>query len=54
MKFYAQTMKIYVEPTGALSLAGLKSSGLNLKGKRIGVVISGGNVELTKFAKLLK
>jgi len=53
MKFYAQTMKIVVEPTGCLSLAGLKNCGLDLKGKRVGVVITGGNCDLNKYAKLL-
>jgi hypothetical protein len=39
-------MKIVVEPTGALSLAAAISGGLPLKGKRAGIVISGGNVDL--------
>jgi threonine dehydratase len=30
MKFFAQTMKIVVEPTGCLGLAGLKNSGVDL------------------------
>ena len=47
-------MKIIVEPTGCLSLAGLKNSGLDLKGKRIGVIITGGNVDMVKYAELIK
>ena len=47
-------MKIIVEPTGCLSLAGLKNCGLNLKGKRIGVIITGGNVDMIKYAELIK
>ena len=45
MRFYAERMKIVVEPTGALSLAAIHA-GLPLKGKRVGIVISGGNVDL--------
>lgn len=46
MKFCAQTMKIIVEPTGCLALAGMRNSGFDFKDKRIGVIISGGNVDL--------
>lgn len=53
MRFYAERMKIVVEPTGALSLAAAIHGGLPLQGKRVGIVISGGNVDLTRFANLL-
>jgi threonine dehydratase len=53
MRFYAERMKIVVEPTGALSLAAAINGGLPLKGKRAGIVISGGNVDLERFASLL-
>ena len=53
MRFYAERMKIVVEPTGALSLAGARYSGLDLKGARVGVLISGGNVDLGRYAQLL-
>ena len=53
MKFFAQTMKLFVEPTGALAYAGMRNSGIDLKGKRIGVIISGGNVDVHKFSSLL-
>ena len=46
-------MKIIVEPTGCLSLAGVHHSGLNLKGKRVGVIISGGNIDILKYCELL-
>jgi len=54
MRFYAERMKMIVEPTGCLSLAGARASGLDLKGARIGVLISGGNVDLGRFAELLR
>ena len=53
MKFCAQTMKMVVEPTGALALAGAKHCGLNLKGKRIGIIVSGGNIDIPTYAKYL-
>ena len=53
MRFYAQRMKIVVEPTGALSLAGAQHSGIDLKGKRVGFIISGGNVDLANYGQLL-
>jgi threonine dehydratase len=53
MRFYAERMKIVVEPTGCLSLAGAEHSGLDLKGARVGIIISGGNVDLARYAGLL-
>ncbi|WP_287965099.1 threo-3-hydroxy-L-aspartate ammonia-lyase [Diaphorobacter sp.] len=53
MHFFAERMKIVVEPTGALGLAGACHGGVRLRGKRVGVVISGGNVDMTRYAQLL-
>ena len=53
MRFYAERMKLVVEPTGCLSLAGAQACGLDLKGSRVGILVSGGNVDLTRFAQLL-
>ena len=53
MRFFAERMKIVVEPTGALGLAGACHGGVRLRGKRVGVVISGGNVDMTRYAQLL-
>jgi threonine dehydratase len=44
-------MKIIVEPTGALGAAGLFERGLPVAGKRVGVILSGGNVDLKLMAK---
>ena len=38
-------MKIVVEPTAVLSLAGLLSGKLDMRGKRVGVILTGGNVD---------
>ena len=52
MRFYASRMKLIVEPTGCLSLAAARTMGAPLRGKRIGVIISGGNVDLQRFCAL--
>jgi threo-3-hydroxy-L-aspartate ammonia-lyase len=46
MRFIWERMKLVVEPTGALAYAALHSGALDVTGKRVGVVISGGNVDL--------
>ena len=54
MKFFASRMKIMVEPTGCLGAAALFSRQIDLQGKKVGVVISGGNLDLLRFAALLQ
>jgi threo-3-hydroxy-L-aspartate ammonia-lyase len=54
MKFFAERMKMLVEPTGALSFAAARHAGLPIAGKRVGVIVSGGNVDLQRFAELVK
>ncbi|MBD3253735.1 MAG: pyridoxal-phosphate dependent enzyme [Candidatus Lokiarchaeota archaeon] len=49
MKFLWERMKLVVEPSGATSLAGVMFGDKNIKNKRIGVIISGGNVDLNQF-----
>ncbi|PRA56232.1 threo-3-hydroxy-L-aspartate ammonia-lyase [Brucella pituitosa] len=53
MKFFASRMKMVVEPTGCLAFAGALQMAPMLKDKRIGVIVSGGNVDLDKFAALV-
>ena len=53
MRFYASRMKIMVEPTGCLSLAGATHGSIDIKGARVGILISGGNIDLERFAALL-
>ncbi len=52
MRFFAERMKLVVEPTGCLGFAGACHAGLPLAGRRVGVLISGGNVDLKRFAEL--
>lgn len=53
MKFYAERMKMVVEPTGCLSFAAAKKMKEQLKGKRVGIIVSGGNVDILRFAEYL-
>ncbi|WP_334034226.1 threo-3-hydroxy-L-aspartate ammonia-lyase [Burkholderia cepacia] len=53
MRFFATRMKIVVEPTGCLSFAAVRRRKDALQGKRVGVVISGGNVDLENFCTLV-
>ncbi|MFZ9334529.1 MAG: threo-3-hydroxy-L-aspartate ammonia-lyase [Burkholderiaceae bacterium] len=53
MRFFAQRMKIVVEPTGCLGFAGALHAGVALEGQRVGVIISGGNVDLARYAQWL-
>jgi threonine dehydratase len=46
MFFLWERMKIVVEPTGALAAAALLAGKIDAKGKKVGIVISGGNVDL--------
>ena len=53
MRFFAERMKMIVEPTGCLGFAAACEAGQALAGKRVGVIISGGNVDLKRFGELL-
>jgi len=54
MRLLWERMKLVVEPSGAVSLAGLLKMKDELSNKRVGVIISGGNIDLTEFfSKLL-
>lgn len=53
MAFLAERMKMVVEPTGCLGFAAARQKAAELAGKRVGVIISGGNVDMARFASLL-
>lgn len=46
MQFFAERMKIIVEPTGCLSAAAVFNHTVNVSNKRVGVILSGGNMDL--------
>ncbi len=45
--FHLQRMKLVVEPSGAVGLAALRALGEEIEGRRVGVIISGGNTDFT-------
>ncbi|MES2530930.1 MAG: threo-3-hydroxy-L-aspartate ammonia-lyase [Pseudomonadota bacterium] len=55
MRFFAERMKMVVEPTGCLAFAGACAAATagGLQGARVGVIVSGGNVDLARYADLL-
>jgi len=53
MRFFAERMKIIVEPTGCLAAAAVLHGAVACAGKRVGVILSGGNVDLKTFNALL-
>ena len=53
MRFFATRMKLVVEPTGCLAAAAVLQGAIDLRGRRVGVIVSGGNVDLQRFCALL-
>ncbi|MGC0273454.1 threo-3-hydroxy-L-aspartate ammonia-lyase [Pseudactinotalea sp. Z1739] len=53
MRVLATTTKLVAEPTGVLALAGLLTHTGTISGGRIGVIVSGGNVDLDRYAALI-
>ncbi len=53
MRFFMQRMKLVVEPTGCLGLAALRQLGERFKGQRVGIIVTGGNVDIERYAALL-
>ena len=53
MRFFGERMKLVVEPTGCLGFAAACHAGLPIQGRRVGVILSGGNVDLKRYAALL-
>lgn len=53
MAFAASRMKLVIEPTGCLGFAAALQMKERLRGKRVGILISGGNVDMPRFCELL-
>nr|WP_314605848.1 threo-3-hydroxy-L-aspartate ammonia-lyase [uncultured Janthinobacterium sp.] len=53
MGFAASRMKLVIEPTGCLGFAAALQMKEQLRGKRVGILISGGNVDMQRFCELL-
>ncbi len=54
MRFHWGRMKIIVEPSGAVPLAAILAEKIEVDNKKIGVIISGGNIDIDPFLKLLE
>ena len=52
MRFLWERMKLVVEPTGALATAGVLSGPIDVRDRRVGIILSGGNVDLKAIASL--
>lgn len=54
MAFAFERLKLVLEPSGATALAAVLAAGTSLAGRRVGVVLSGGNVSRERFGDLLR
>ena len=53
MRFLFERLKLAVEPSGASAVAALLAGKLDLRGQRVGVTLSGGNIDTERFSRLL-
>ncbi len=53
MRFFANRLKMVVEPTGCLGFAAVRAQGDRLRAQRVGVIVSGGNVDAARYGALL-
>jgi threonine dehydratase len=53
MRALFDRLKQVVEPSGASALAAVLSGGIDVRGRRVGVTLSGGNVGLERFLALM-
>jgi threonine dehydratase len=54
MRFVWERMKLVVEPTGVLALAAAMEGKVEITGRRVGVILSGGNVDLAYALELFR
>jgi threonine dehydratase len=54
MRYIFERMKIIVEPSSAVPFGALISNHLNISNKKVGIIISGGNVDFTKFFESIR
>ncbi|HEX4763675.1 MAG TPA: threo-3-hydroxy-L-aspartate ammonia-lyase [Usitatibacter sp.] len=52
MRILWERMKLVVEPTGALATAGVLKGAIDVRDRRVGIILSGGNVDLKAVAAL--
>src|SRR5882724_5642876 len=49
MRLIWEVMKIVIEPSGAVPLAAILEERLDIKGKRVGLILTGGNLDLDRL-----
>ena len=54
MRFLWERVKIIVEPSGAVPLASILSKKISVNNKKVGVILSGGNIDIEPFFQLLE
>jgi threonine dehydratase len=53
MRFAFERLKLVIEPSGVAGLAAALTGRVDVRGKRVGVTLSGGNVDAATFARLI-
>ena len=53
MRFAASRMKMVIEPTGGLAMAAAMQGAVDVRGQRVGIIVSGGNVDIAQLAQYL-
>ena len=53
MRFLFERLKLVVEPSGAVGVAALLAGSIDAEGRRVGVILSGGNIGADRFIEVL-
>jgi threonine dehydratase len=53
MRVLFERQKLVIEPSGASALAAVLSGRVDARGKRVGVILSGGNIAIDRFLQLM-
>lgn len=53
IRFFAERMKMVVEGAGALAAAAAMNGVVDIRGKKVGVIVSGGNIDMALFAECM-
>ena len=53
MRFLFYRLKLVVEPSGALGVAALLAGKIDVAGRKVGVILSGGNIDGATMAAIL-
>jgi len=53
MRFLFERVKVVAEPSGATAVAALLAGKIDARGQKVGVIISGGNIDVARFTEIL-